>query len=210
MTIGELTAVEAITTHCRDGGAVIVAIGPLTNIAEALLADPTLPERIDQLHWMGGSAVGGNTTEFAEFNAWVDPDAAHITMESGVPISMYGLDLTHQVRMDGKDVDMLRDAATPTSERAADFLEFYWRQSTTNEDGKPMHDPCALLGATHPDLFERASSRIVVEAVAEDTRGKTTVLDPVETHRHTHVTKTKADIVTSLIREAAIAPREIR
>ena len=155
---------------------------------------------------MGGSAGGGNTTELAEFNAWVDPHAVEVTLEAGLTLSMYGLDLTKQVRLDGGDVAQLRDAGTPTSKRAAEFLDFYRGTSTANVDGKAMHDPCAVLGTTHPDLFARAPSRIVVGTAADEKRGQTTVLEPVKTHRHAHITTAEAPSVTSLIREAAIDP----
>ena len=164
--IGQMTAAEAIILHCESNDdPVIVATGPLTNLAEALLAEPALAGRISHLHWMGGSAGGGNTTELAEFNAWVDPHAVEVTLEAGLTLSMYGLDLTKQVRLDGGDVAQLRDAGTPTSKRAAEFLDFYRGTSTANVDGKAMHDPCAVLGTTHPDLFARAPSRIVLSLI---------------------------------------------
>lgn len=198
-------AVDAITQHCARGGAIIVAIGPLTNIAHALLEDPTLYKRIGHLHWMGGSAAAGNTTPHAEFNAWADPHAVDVVLNSGCPTSMYGLDLTYQVRLNDLDIATLREAGTSTSTHLAEFLSHYRSTASSKEEGQPIHDACAVLGATHHDLFERTPSHIVVETDAVDTRGKTMVSEaPEAVHRHVHTAA--ADTIRSMILQAAISP----
>jgi len=207
--ISDIGAVEAITRHCADGHATIVAVGPLTNIAHALLADPTLVERIDRLHWMGGTPGEGNTTPFAEFNAWIDPHAVQVTLASGCPISMYGLDLTYQVRLNDIAIKTLRDADSPTSRNLADFLAFYQSTASTADVGQPIHDACAVLGATHPGLFTGRPSRIVIETTADDKRGQTTVPEANETN-HNHITQVDAPAVRSLILQAAIDPEPPR
>ena len=171
--VSAVDAIEAILEFCSDGHATIVATGPLTNIAHAIQRDPSLCERIGHLHWMGGSLTKGNVTPFAEFNAWADPDAVDVTLRSGVPLTMYGLNLTHQVRMSSEHIDRLRSGGTETSLRAADFLSFYEQHGVRDGRGQPMHDPCALLGLTHPELFERDPSPIVAHAGDDEWRGMT-------------------------------------
>ena len=198
-------AVEAIIAHCQDGDAVVVAIGPLTNIAHALIEDPTLADRIGQLHWMGGSAKGGNTTPHAEFNAWADPHAVAVTLASNCPLSMYGLDLTYQVRLNNEAIAELRNAGTPTSLQLADFLSHYRSTTSSEELGQPIHDACAVLGATHPELFTHSPSRILVETDSVETRGKTIVSEDISAP-HSHVHTVDADSVRSMIIRAAIEP----
>lgn len=167
-------AVDAIISHCADGDATIVATGPLTNIALALREDPTLPSRISNLYWMGGGTTKGNVTELAEFNAWCDPEATAATLESGVRLTMFDLDLTHQVRMGTPEIDRLRHADTPTAHLFADALAYYLGSSGAANGGKAMHDPCAVMGFLRPDLFAFAESNIVCR-VDEGQRGRTVV-----------------------------------
>lgn len=171
----DVDATHAIIEYCERGDAVIVATGPLTNIALALRADPTLAARIRHLHWMGGATTHGNTTEFAEFNAWCDPDAAAETMQSGVAMTMYDLDLTTQVRMGPPEIDRLRTANTQLATFFADALAFYSLNLPPGVLGKPMHDPCAVLGFLQPAHFTTRASNIVCAAAEDEQRGRTIV-----------------------------------
>lgn len=202
-------ALEAITHHCEPGDAIIIAIGPLTNIARALIDDPSLAQRIGHLHWMGGSATAGNTTAHAEFNAWADPHAVAVVLQSGCAMSMYGLDLTYQVRLNEVAIASLREAGTATSTHLADFLSHYRSTASSAQEGQPIHDACAVLGATHHDLFTRTPSHIVIEAESVDKRGKTTVSEAPEAP-HNHVHTAAADSVRPLILRAAINPEPLR
>lgn len=174
--IDTMPAAAAIEAHLDGSDRIIVATGPLTNIAEALLANPSFAERIAHLYWMGGSMTEGNRTERAEFNAWFDPHAVDVVFKSGVPITMFGLNLTHQVRLSAPHADELDVAGTATSTRAAEFLRFYQRHGVQDERGQPMHDPCAVLGATHPDLFVVEESFSVVDT-SGPSRGQTRITD---------------------------------
>lgn len=171
-----MPAVDAIHTYLERTHGIIVATGPLTNIAEALASDPECATRIDHLFWMGGSSTVGNRTDRAEFNAWFDPDAVEIVFASGVPITMFDLNLTRQVRMSSEHADMLERAGTPTSRRAAAFLRFYEAHGVQDGLGQPMHDPCAVLGVTHPDLFALEESFSVVDTTGP-ARGQTRITD---------------------------------
>lgn len=103
------------------------------------------------------------------------------------------------------DIDELRTADTPTSSHLGEFLAFYRSTASSPELGQPIHDATALLGATHPDLFTGAQSRIVIETVSADTRGRTTVSYATETKHH-HVSSVDADAARLLIMHAAINP----
>ena len=92
-------AVSALLETTADGDTIVVAIGPLTNLALALERDPTWAQRVPQLVIMGGSLDAGNVTAAAEFNIWADPEAAAIVYAAGFDLTMAGLNLTHQVRM---------------------------------------------------------------------------------------------------------------
>lgn len=199
-------AVEAIVGFCAAGNATIVATGPLTNIALALQHDPTLAERIDQLHWMGGSTGEGNVTPHAEFNAWADPHALAVVLDSGTSLTMYGLNLTHQVRMTGAHIETLRNARTPTSTQAAEFLSFFQTRDVDHRIGQPMHDPCALLGLTHPALFNFEESSMIAEVDGER-RGRTEERSATShTTAHRIARTADAPAVIDLIIEAAKDP----
>lgn len=200
----EVGAVEAILDHCSRGDAVIVAMGPLTNIALALNRDPSLASRIRALHWMGGGTEGGNVTEFAEFNAWVDPDAVDVVLQSGTPITMYGLNLTHQVRMTPTEISRLRAAKTSNASIFADVLSYYGEHRPQDDRGQPMHDPCAVLGVTHPALFEVRDSHIVCDVHSIDRRGMTTASPPKPDAPHRLAVRAMADEVIEHILDAVI------
>ncbi len=203
-------AVEAILQHALLPGGVVIATGPLTNLAAAYRADPDAFSRIEHIHWMGGSTTVGNITPVAEFNAWADPHAAAEVFSSPVPITMYGLNLTHQVRLGGADIETLRRAATPTARLAAEWLEFYARNSGEHRGGQPMHDPCAVLGAVRPELFDFESMRLSVRAEDSDRRGATVLAGhPDDGGLDVRVATTaQAEEIRRIILDSAIAPSE--
>lgn len=153
----------------------IVAIGPLTNIATALRADPVLADRIGRIHLMGGSASAGNRTPAAEFNILADPEAASAVFTSGIPIRMAGLDLTRQARFGPAEVDRLRDAGGQVAGVCADLLAFYTRSSEarTGQPTAVLHDPCAVAWLVDPTLVEARHLHVEVELHGTLTRGMT-------------------------------------
>jgi len=168
----------------------LVAIGPLTNVAMALEADPTLPDRLAGLTIMGGAAVGGNVTATAEFNIWADPEAAAVVFRLGGPLTMVGLDITHQVLLGPPERDRLRAAGSPPAVLAADLLDFALERSREARgwDGAPIHDACAVLAATHPELFGGSRRPVEVELTGTHTRGMTVVDNRDEGPTDAHVT----------------------
>ncbi len=167
-------AVDKILDYCSAGDATIIAIGPLTNIALAIRQDPTVTDRIDHLYWMGGGSTFGNVTPLAEFNAWCDPHGAAEVLDSNVVMTVFDLNLTHTVLMGPTELGRLASIGTALSSVLAEALEFYTKSTPDGLIGRPMHDPCAILGFLRPDLFEFAPSHIVCETT-DLQRGRTIV-----------------------------------
>ena len=172
-------AVGAIVeaTH-RHPGLWIVATGPLTNVAHAVTADPSLVERVAGLSWMGGSSRYGNVTAVAEFNAWADPEAVAVVLDAGFPtLCQLGLNVTHTVLLDAAWIERLAVATEGTSTAVfVEILRFYLsRQRTVSVlDGAAVHDALAVLRVTHPEHF--AGTPRHVEMILEGpARGMTMV-----------------------------------
>ncbi|MEQ8860591.1 MAG: nucleoside hydrolase [Pseudomonadales bacterium] len=155
----------------------IVAIGPLTNLAEALRRDPTLAGRVAGISIMGGSTGGGNATAAAEFNILADPESADVVFRSGARLVMCGLNLTHQLRSSDVLLERLRGRATPRSRFGADVIAFLHQRMATliGERSAALHDPCAVLAVTHPELIDRRPRSVRVELDGRWTRGMTVV-----------------------------------
>lgn len=171
-TPAALAIVEAAKAHPDLW---LVPTGPLTNVALAMHLDPELPSRVAGISLMGGSRTHGNTTAAAEFNILADPEAADVVFRSGARLVMSGLDLTHQFRLGRDEVVALRsldsEVGVFASELLGYFLDAYERRS--GRPSAPMHDPCAVMALTDPELFEREPLHVAVELRGEHTRGMT-------------------------------------
>ena len=134
-------------------------------------------KRIAGISIMGGSTAGGNVTAAAEFNIYADPEAAALVFASGANIAMCGLNLTHQVLTSDALVAELRAADTPLPRFAAQVFEFLHgvMDNLIGERVTALHDPCAVLAVTHPELFEFAPRAVGVEVEGALTRGMTVV-----------------------------------
>lgn len=155
----------------------LVPVGPLTNIAVALRLDPTLVDRIAGISLMGGGTFG-NRTPAAEFNIWADPEAAAIVYSSGAPIIMAGLDVTHQFIVDAERVAEVRAIGGTLGNLLADLFDFFRRnymERHTEMRGAALHDPCAVLAVTHPELFETSEHFVTVETTGLWTTGMTVI-----------------------------------
>ena len=167
-----------IETARANEGMWLVAVGPLTNIALALRAAPDVIDLIGGISVMGGSSTHGNRTPVAEFNVWCDPEAADIVFSCGRPIIMSGLNLTHQAQATPDRVATIRALGGPLSRIVADLLTFFSaRYLAVNSKviGAPVHDPCAVLALTHPELFTRRAAHVEIELGGAHTRGMTVV-----------------------------------
>ncbi|MBJ7283411.1 MAG: nucleoside hydrolase [Acidimicrobiia bacterium] len=158
-------------------GAWIVAIGPLTNIATALQREPGLIDRISGISIMGGGTYG-NITAASEFNINFDPEAAEIVFKSGARIIQCGLDVTHQLLVTDALVDATlqigNDFGRLSNGLLAGYLENI-RLLTGESLEAVLHDPCAVLAITNPEIFEFADRYVSVETRGEHTRGMTLV-----------------------------------
>ena len=167
-----------VETTRSEEGLHLVPIGPLTNVALALRADPGLAHRVASITLMGGSALGvGNVSAAAEFNAFADPEAADQVFRSGAKLRMLGLNLTHQVRMGAIHAAECQTIGSPVGDAMAGLLEFYTVFHLAEEDvaDGPVHDPCAVLAVTHPELFTLEARSVQVELAGTHTRGMTMV-----------------------------------
>lgn len=156
----------------------LVPTGPLTNIAAAIGRSPEITERISEIVIMGGAMrEGGNRTPSAEFNIMADPHAADIVLSSGVPITMMGLDVTHQVLSTEARVARISALNNPVADATAGMLSFFHRYDTQkySSQGTPLHDPCTVAFLLRPDLFKTKLCNVSVEKESELTIGHTAV-----------------------------------
>ena len=156
----------------------IVATGPLTNIAAAMVKAPQITTKIKQLIIMGGAMFeGGNITPSAEFNAFVDPHAFDIVLRAGRPIFAFGLDVTHQVLSSPRRIATIRRLDNPVARTAADLLEYFDRYDAQKygTQGAPLHDPCTIAFLLQPELFSLKACACQIETSSELTLGHTAV-----------------------------------
>ena len=171
---GAIELIARILRESREPVA-IAPIGPLTNIALLLRLYPSLGARIAHLSIMGGSIGEGNTTVSAEFNIYADPEAADIVFRSGVPITMMGLDITHQALLDRASVHRLTALGTTSGRIAAELTGFAldrnmaWSGSRTTA----IHDAVAVAHLAIPDLIDVAPYHVAVDTGDGPARGRT-------------------------------------
>lgn len=143
----------------------LATLGPLTNIATLLVLAPELMVRVKRLVIMGGAMGLGNVTPAAEFNFYADPCAAAMVLDSGIPITLIGLDATHQVLTTPERLAQIRGLQTPVGEAVAGWLGFYGWQEAARKGlaGPPLHDPCVIAYLLAPELFvsEACAVRVV-------------------------------------------------
>jgi len=167
-------------TRKHPGEITLITIGPLTNIAMACTLDHELPRMVRGLVMMGGSLSGGNITPAAEFNVYVDPEAARIVFQSGIPISMVGLDVTRQTTLTDQHVRTLEAAQNPVSQGAGKIARNAIKH--TREQGflvgPNMHDSLAVAAFLDPSLLEWKDYYVDVETTGELTAGETLGYSP--------------------------------
>jgi len=162
----------------ESGAITLCALGPLTNLALALIREPKIAPRIREIVLMGGGFFeGGNVTPAAEFNIYVDPHAADIVLKSGVPIVVMPLDVTHKALTTARRTAAIRNLGTRVGQAVADMLEFYERfdEEKYGTDGGPLHDPCVIAYLLKPDLFKGRVCNVMVETASELTMGMTVI-----------------------------------
>lgn len=162
----------------------LATLGPLTNIAVALIQAPHVLSQIERIVMMGGGVMAGNVTSVAEFNIYADPHAAHVVFELGIPITMIGLDVTHSVLTTPERLAAIKAVATPVSQVAVDLLSHYGKadEARLGTRGAPLHDPCVIAYLLQPELFTSSSSTIHVEIASPLTLGQT-IASPAQPSR---------------------------
>jgi inosine-uridine nucleoside N-ribohydrolase len=157
----------------------LIPVGPLTNIALLLRTYPGAAARIARIALMGGSRGAGNWTPAAEFNIWVDPEAARIVFRSGLPITMCGLDVTHRALMGLPEAGRLRALGTRPGDVFGDLLEFFTRFHVERYGtaDTPIHDAVAVASVALPGMVTTRRYHVDVAVDSDITRGRTVVDD---------------------------------
>lgn len=175
-----MTGLELMAKCLRESlePVTLVPTGPLTNIALLLAAHPELKGKIARIVLMGGTAGAGNWTPAAEFNIYVDPEAADMVFKSGIPITMCGLDVTHEAQVMDEDIERVRAITNPVAQCVAGLLDFfmiYHRDPKWGFAGAPLHDPCTIAWLLAPELFHGVECRVDIETSGKHTLGMTVV-----------------------------------
>jgi purine nucleosidase len=161
-----------------DRPVTICTLGPLTNVALALVREPGIARNIDQIVTMGGGFFeGGNTTPAAEFNIYVDPHAAHVVFTSGIPIVLMPLDVTHKALTTPDRLDRFKALGTPAGNAVAGMLGFYdrWDMNKYGLPGGPLHDPTVIAYLLEPELFQGKEVPVEIDITPGLTLGMTVV-----------------------------------
>ncbi len=162
----------------KDDKITLCALGPLTNIAKVLTENPSITESIEEIVLMGGGFFeGGNITPAAEFNIYVDPEAAKIVLESGVKITMLPLDVTHKTLVQREFLKKLRKSGKNSAIEAAKLLDFFERYDVEKygSKGGPLHDPNVIVYLLNPTIYSGKLVNVEIEVNSELTRGMTVV-----------------------------------
>ena len=172
-------AVDFIIDQLREyapGTITLCPLGPLTNIATALQKAPDIAKRIAKIVLMGGGYFeGGNITPAAEFNIYVDPQAADIVFKCGAPIVVMPLDVTHKALVTKQRNDAFRKIGTAVGTAVAQMTDFFERfdKEKYGSTGAPLHDPCVTAYLISPDLFTGRHINVEIETQSELTMGMT-------------------------------------
>lgn len=181
--ISSRNAVELLKDYINSfpGELEIIALGPLTNIALLLMDSPETASQIKKLSIMGGAVKGGNATPYAEFNIFADPHAAALVFDAGIPIDMFGLDVTNRALLLAKEVNQIYEMAGPILTPIAEMMKFYLNfYQSVGFDGLGMHDPFTVACVIEPKLAEMKSMALRVECEDELHMGQTAIISGVE------------------------------
>ncbi|MBQ2697677.1 MAG: nucleoside hydrolase, partial [Clostridia bacterium] len=175
-TEGDVAEVIYRRAQEAPGELTLIAIGPLTNIARAFLAHPDLPGLLKELIIMGGSVGAGNMTLAAEFNIYVDPEAARIVFGSGVKLTMVPLDVCNSHTLKMKDIEAIEAVGTDCAKAVGKLLRYSHNVSTRlGRDGCPVYDAVTAACLLRREIFELKDCAIDLETRGRLTRGRTVV-----------------------------------
>jgi purine nucleosidase len=189
-------AIVRLVMAAPERSVAVAVMGPMTNLALALRAEPALAARLGPVVVMGGArSEGGNITASAEFNIWADPDAAAEVFASGCEMVVFGLDATHQVRATEERIRALEAIDNGSALTAAAMVRFSQRieRDIVGWEAAPLHDPCTVAWLLKPELFRLRPCRIAVETESALTRGHTAVEFRVDPAQARHLWAVEAD-----------------
>jgi purine nucleosidase/pyrimidine-specific ribonucleoside hydrolase len=177
--LSDLHAVDLLARVLREARepVAVVATGPLTNVALLLRRFPEVRDAIREIVIMGGSTGAGNWRPLAEFNIFVDPEAAHVVFSSGLPVTMCGLDVTHQALATEEVLADLRALGTPLARTVVDLLGFFADRyaSLWGFPAAPVHDPVAVARLIDRRVVRCVPAHVAIELAGTHTRGATVV-----------------------------------
>ncbi|NIZ12392.1 nucleoside hydrolase [Phaeobacter sp. HF9A] len=179
MPLAEQHGVDFIIDTLRaepSGSVTLCPLGPLTNIAAAFRRAPDIIDRVQEIVLMGGAYFEvGNITPAAEFNIYVDPEAAQEVLHAGVPVTMMPLDVTHKALTTRARVEAFRNLGSRVGNFTAEMLDFFERFDVEKygSEGGPLHDPCVIAYLIRPELFSGRRVNVEVEVSSPLTLGMT-------------------------------------
>jgi pyrimidine-specific ribonucleoside hydrolase len=175
----ELPAVQLIKSLIERSHepVTLVVTGPMTNAAELFRDHPEVTGNVREVIFMGGSTSGGNHTPSAEFNTYADPEALQQVIDSGIPLRMVGLNLTHQALATPDIVERMRAMNHPLGQICAEWMGFFGSsyESVWSFESPPVHDPCTVAALIDPAVIQWESSVLAVELEGKWSRGETIV-----------------------------------
>ena len=169
--------IETILSYPKDE-ITLCTLGPLTNIGLAFQREPRIKTLIKEIIMMGGGFFeGGNITPAAEFNVYVDPEAAAEVLVSGIPITMLPLDVTHKALTSRSRIESFRKIGNKAGIATAEMLDFFERFDVEKygSEGGPLHDPNVIVYLLRPEFYEGKYVNVEIELVSDLTRGMTVV-----------------------------------
>ncbi len=186
--------IDTVMAH-EPGTVTLVPTGPLTNVALALRKEPRLVERVARVVLMGGAYTRGNRTPAAEFNIAADPEAAHVVFDARWPVTMVGLDLTHQAIADAEVVSRIAEIGSPLATFVVEVLAFFTRSYQEHQgfDAPPVHDPCCIAALIDPSVLRTREAFVAVELAGTWTTGMT-VTDFGDAYGQPHNTQVATEL----------------
>ncbi|MBE7638013.1 nucleoside hydrolase [Sneathiella sp. P13V-1] len=179
MPLQALHAVDFIVETClaaEDDSITICPIGPMTNVALAIMKEPDIIPKIKEIVCMGGAVREmGNTTPAAEFNIYVDPQAAKVVLDTGRPFVMMPLDVTHKALVTPERLQRFKDFDSKVGDICGGMLDYFNRfdMSRYGFEGGPLHDPCVIAYLIEPEIFSGRHVHLEIETHSELTMGQT-------------------------------------
>jgi purine nucleosidase len=165
---------DTVRSH-GEGEITLVAVGPLTNLACALVQAPDIASRLREIVLMGGAIGLGNTTPAAEYNIYADPHAAAVVFGAGARLVMTPLELTHQALATSAHVEAMRRLGSEAGRQVASMIEAYPSKGLFPRSGVPLHDPCAIGFVLWPELMSGRDCRVDIETEGTHSLGRTIV-----------------------------------